>query len=64
MEGCGAAPFVVRTGPAFDDVSGLTDGQRARARQGYGNLAGWVRRTHEAGSAEPASRGPRPLPPN
>lgn len=27
----GTAPFVVRTGTAFDDVSGLTDEQRARA---------------------------------
>jgi imidazolonepropionase-like amidohydrolase len=45
----GVAPFVVRTGTAFDDVSDLTDGQRARAREGYGILADYVRRMHEAG---------------
>lgn len=45
----GAAPFVVRTGTSFDDVSGLTGEQRARARRGYEILAGYVRRMHEAG---------------
>lgn len=45
----GAAPFVIRTGTMFDDVSGLTDEQRKRARKGYELLAGYVRRMHEAG---------------
>jgi len=45
----GVAPFVVRSGTSFDDVSGLTDDQRARARRGYGILADYVRRMHEAG---------------
>jgi imidazolonepropionase-like amidohydrolase len=45
----GVAPFVVRTGTAFDDVSGLTERQRARARRGYGILADYVLRMHEAG---------------
>lgn len=45
----GVAPFVVRTGTGFDDVSGLSDRQRARARRGYEILADYVRRMHEAG---------------
>lgn len=45
----GAAPFVLRTGTSFDDVSGLTEEQRARARRGYEILADYVRRMHEAG---------------
>lgn len=45
----GAAPFVLRTGIPFDDVSGLTEEQRDRARRGYELLADYVRRMHEAG---------------
>lgn len=45
----GAAPFELRTGTPFDDISGLTDEQRARARRGWEIMAGYVRRMHEAG---------------
>lgn len=45
----GAAPFVLRTGTMFDDVSGLADAQRKRARKGYEILAKYVRKMHEAG---------------
>lgn len=45
----GAAPFELRSGTPFDDVSGLSDAQRTRARRGYELMAGYVRRMHEAG---------------
>lgn len=45
----GAAPFRLNTGAPFDDVSGLTDAQRARSRRGYEIMADYVRRMHEAG---------------
>jgi len=45
----GAAPFVIRTGTMFDNVSGITDEQRKRARKGYELLVGYVRKMHKAG---------------
>jgi len=45
----GAAPFHLNTGTSFDDVSGLTDAQEARARRGYELMADYVRHMYEAG---------------
>lgn len=45
----GAAPFRLNTGTSFDDISGLTEAQRSRARRGYELMADYVRQMHEAG---------------